>query len=327
LYRSVEEAERGDKTGGTGFLVWVNSKTATTWGYVYAVTNKHVIDNNFSVVRLNRKDGKTEIYNLTVYDWERHLESDVAIAQLGGLDSSVLRFKAIRTENFINKEAIEAFDIGLGDDVCMVGRFVHHGGKTYNMPSVRSGIISAMPNPNELISVGENKYEAFLVEMRSISGFSGSPTIFNFPTDWLMIEQSSNGQFKDPFRNRTPQADELNMLTWLVGIDTGNFPHYEKVFVEEWIEGKKHYKETNYKAENHSGFSVVIPAWKILDLLNLEVFAMTREENDKKLMAKITENPIRLDVHTNADIFSPDDFQDALKRASRKISEPVPEKK
>jgi hypothetical protein len=329
LFRSKKEAKEGIAGGGTGFLVWVDSTTGTNFGHLYAVTNKHVIKENCSVVRINTDEGKTEIYNLTYYDWELHPNSDVAIAYLGRVDSDNIRFKAIPTKHFITKEIIKAFDIGLGDDVYMVGRFIHHGGTTYNMPSVRSGIISTMPNKDELISLGENEYEAFLVEMRSISGFSGSPTIFDYPIQWFLLEVLTDNKFKNFNRKVNPEADKLSLTNWLLGIDAGNFPIYEKVYEEIEEQGEKILCGTDYKAQNHSGFSVVIPAWKILDLLNIEKFVMERKKQDKK--GQIKEGAARPDFGESeadkAPVFTEHDFMEALKQVSRKTSEPVSKKK
>jgi len=189
LYPSRKDAEEAKLGGGTGFLVSVESAVNKNRFYIYAVTNKHVIDKGGLVVRINRHDGSTEIIEFDYYDWERHPESDVAIAQIGQMDESIIKFHCICSDKLITKEIAKRLDVGLGDDVYMVGRFASHAGKTTNMPSVRSGIISALPNPNEKVHTEIGDLEAFLVEMRSISGFSGSPVIFDVPFDaWTLFE-------------------------------------------------------------------------------------------------------------------------------------------
>lgn len=56
LYPSVDEAETGEKTGGTGFLVAVASQTHPWLAYTYAVTNSHVIKEARSpMVRLHHE--------------------------------------------------------------------------------------------------------------------------------------------------------------------------------------------------------------------------------------------------------------------------------
>jgi len=302
LYPSREHAEEGKLDGGTGFLVSAESSINKNRIYIYAVTNKHVIDNGGTVVRINRHDGNTEIIEIDYYDWERHPDSDVAMAQIGQMDANVVKFHCIRFDKLVTKEIVEALDIGLGEDVYMVGRFVHHAGKTTNMPSVRSGIISAMPNPNEKVRTQIGDQEAYLVEMRSISGFSGSPVIFDVPFDvWSLfgvLAKVMNSRVDKYGNNPPPEemysvkgrrnwsfegAKGLPLSTWLLGIDAGNFPRFERVYEIKTIQDRKERKETDYKAENHSGFSIVIPAWKILDLLNSDRFAMERKKVDKEL--------------------------------------------
>lgn len=219
LYPSKETAEQGKRGGGTGFLVWIDS-VHTNQGYLYAVTNKHVIDSGGTVIRINRHDGKTEIFDLDVYNWERHPDSDVAIAQLGRVDANVIKFRSIPISNFVTKDIIEKLDIGLGDDVYMVGRFIHHSGKTYNMPSTRSGIISVMPNPDELIELGEppQKQEVYLVEMRSLAGYSGSPVVFDIP--FLDILLKVLFEILRPHEPRLPE-NFYRRLNFKEGVDLG----------------------------------------------------------------------------------------------------------
>lgn len=72
---------------------------------------------------------------------------------------------------------IEAHAIGIGDEVLMVGLFTKRYGYRKNIPIVRGGIISAMPEePIEDQETG-NLYDAYLIEIRSIGGLSGSPVI------------------------------------------------------------------------------------------------------------------------------------------------------
>jgi hypothetical protein len=70
------------------------------------------------------------------------------------------------------------FDIGPGDDVFVVGRFINREGKQKNIPSVRFGNIAQMPGEPLFLDDGK-ELECFLIEGRSISGFSGSPVFIH----------------------------------------------------------------------------------------------------------------------------------------------------
>ena len=63
--------------------------------------------------------------------------------------------------------------IRVGSPVGLTGLFVHHHGSSRNIPIVRSGNIAAMTD--EPVSTRRGLMTAFLVEVRSIGGLSGSP--------------------------------------------------------------------------------------------------------------------------------------------------------
>jgi hypothetical protein len=151
----------------------------------------------------------------------------------------------------------------------MVGRFVYHAGKYFNQPSVRSGIISVMPSD---IEVDNGTQEAFLIEMRSISGHSGSPVTWNLPL------------FHPQARIRNLSFDNKNLVDgpWLLGIDCGAFSYYDRVFKK--VRGRR--QKTDLEAKSHAGQAVVIPAWKLGELLNLEEFVKARKEEDRRLTEK-----------------------------------------
>src|SRR5690349_2234064 len=75
LYDSVSAAQDGRGFGGSGFLVHVPSKHEG-WVHPYAVTNRHVIDNGFQVLRLNTVDGRTDTISSEPEEWLLHPDGD-----------------------------------------------------------------------------------------------------------------------------------------------------------------------------------------------------------------------------------------------------------
>jgi hypothetical protein len=77
---------------------------------------------------------------------------------------------------------LQGLGVGPGDEVFMVGRFVSREGKEKNTPAVRFGSLAMVPRESfgeEQVSSGEH----FLVNCRSIFGYSGSPVfVFIDPT-------------------------------------------------------------------------------------------------------------------------------------------------
>lgn len=325
LFQDEESALNSEKAGGTGFFVHMKSDDGNDC--IYAVTNRHVIEQASAfVIRVNTNDGGFDTIPLTLCDWVNHPNgADIAIASVE-INHKHHRYSPIPAQFFVSKESVETQDVDIGDEVYMLGRFIHHGGKTFNMPSARSGIISVLPNSKELIPMNPRynmpDQEAFLVEMRSISGYSGSPVfLHNDVSDFMIKLQSILGRILD-------KNDKLNELlrnephVALAGIDAGNFPMYEDV-----LDAGDDYKKTPFKAVNHSGFSIVIPAWKIVEALkNCDEFIMQRKELDKK--SKYKESAVRLDFGEKEESsFTETEFENALKKASQKTFSPDSEKK
>lgn len=71
LYRTMEDAGEGRKTGGSGFLVAYPSKRwGVTASHYYGVTNWHVaVRDNFPIVRLNTQAGGVDVFEFYPEDW------------------------------------------------------------------------------------------------------------------------------------------------------------------------------------------------------------------------------------------------------------------
>ncbi|MDP9383051.1 MAG: hypothetical protein M3Q29_23515 [Chloroflexota bacterium] len=147
LYPSVEDAEAGKRVGGTGFLVGIPSKVNESRVYLYAATNSHVIREGKSpVIRLNTKEGKKAVLELAQEDWVHHRDADdVAACPFVLADPDAYGHRFIPQSQFLTEGSIRELDVGPGDNVYMVGRFVSHEGHQRNIPIVRFGNISMMP--------------------------------------------------------------------------------------------------------------------------------------------------------------------------------------
>ena len=76
---------------------------------------------------------------------------------------------------FATEDVMKKHGIGIGDDLAMVGLFVRHVGVQRNMPIVRTGILAAIPTEPLRDSTTGLDYWAYIAEIRSIGGLSGSP--------------------------------------------------------------------------------------------------------------------------------------------------------
>ena len=166
---------------GTGFFVGVEH---SGFPFTYLVTARHVLDeakrSNFdnSLARVNTVDGGAQLIDLGPNSrWAMFTNEaiDVAVLPLPNLDTNVFGHRLISSTTFADSAAINSCGIGAGDDLFTVGLFVLRSGKQRNIPIVRTGVIAAMPYQNEPFTRKGGTYHAYLAEMRSIGGLSGSP--------------------------------------------------------------------------------------------------------------------------------------------------------
>ena len=171
VYPDEERAREGSRAGGSGFLIHV-PLAFEPWVQVYAVTNRHVIDGGCGALRLNTSAGPTDIMQTGQCDWVMHPElDDVAIAPMQMAPRH--RWTSINAGCFVTQQMLLERAVGVGDEVLMIGRLSGTEGIGQNTPVARFGHLSMMPRAIDRAN-GLPPQESFLVECRSVSGFSGS---------------------------------------------------------------------------------------------------------------------------------------------------------
>lgn len=150
-------------------------------GDLHWVTAKHVIEGirrlgcESVFVRLNVMDGETRWVETKTSDWyssKNNPASDIAILSHGfdETDDHV----AIGPQFFLNEEIIDRLDLGVSDEVAVVGLFRHRAGRMRNIPIVRMGNVASFDH-EDLINTQLGPAPIYLIEARSIGGLSGSP--------------------------------------------------------------------------------------------------------------------------------------------------------
>ena len=246
------------KWAGTAFFVGVPLE-GTESSSVYIITAKHIIDeiqresdDKKVYLRMNLKNGGSRLIGTPIDKWIFHpQESNVDVATLNWapaqetFDYLTLPIKYAGTEDIIKKE-----NIGVGDDVFLVGLFASHFGSQKNLPIIRVGNIASMPE--EKVRTAKYGYiDAYLVEARSIGGLSGSP-VFVYMGDMRKIGNTTQLGRKG-----------LPLLYWL-GLMHGHFALSET------------------ELQINMGIAIVVPTWKILEVINQEVFMKAREKAIEK---------------------------------------------
>lgn len=304
LYPTLDAAQRGERVGGSGFLVSVPCESDQDMFFLYVVTNSHLIrEGQCSVVRFNTKDGGMAAKTGTQEGWIHHPDGDdVAILPIN-IDAKIHAKAILEYEWFATKEWINHYNIGIGDEAVMLGRFVSHEGKFRNLPAARFGHIAMMPHEPIRTPRGLMQ-EVFLVECRSLPGYSGSP-VFATPL---------------PLSAMRVISDRIVPYPKLLGIDMGHLleelPILDK---SELRRGNRVKVDENWAVQANTGMSCVIPAWKIREVLYAEEEVKIRKRIDEELH-KAKSSPVAFDVAaSDKPVFTRDHFEDALRKVTHKL--------
>jgi hypothetical protein len=216
-------------------------------GFIYLVTAKHVAVKTKNVdfyIRANTKDGESIIFKGdSGFTWFFHPNetwpSDVAVFHLAAAQEVFQRldWNTIGVDRLLTEQMRHENELAEGDEVCIVGLFSHHTGKTKNLPIVRMGHL-AMVSDEPVHTTLFGDMHAYLIEARSIRGLSGSPVFVFKPT--------GVGQWS----------------TYLLGLVHGHWDVSPKEIIEA---------TTDDAAESGSvnvGVAIVVPAEKILETIN-----------------------------------------------------------
>jgi hypothetical protein len=290
LFPTVEDAKRGSNFGGTGFAVIVPSRMHAKYGrgFVYAVTNWHVAAQGSPVIRLNTKSGPPDIIDAGPEDWFFDGKHDIAVLPIR-IEHDIHKTTTLHSRMLMSREDVKSLEIGPGDDVFMVGRFMDHDGGAKNQPAFRFGNISLDPTP---IQQSNSVFvDAYCVDLHSRSGFSGSP-VFVYRTPESDISETRETQ-RMPDVNFRHVATTSQRMFLLLGIHFAQFPELWEVTST----GKLRHESTpeplltgNRFIKGLSGMTCVLPAWSIVDVLNMPSLRARRSEMTRQRQEYYVQN-------------------------------------
>ena len=260
LYQNEKDARAGKNCGGTGVFIAVPSQHDSTRLIPFAVSNWHVaVRDGSSVIRINKLGGGVDVLPYSPEGWHWMPSSyDLAIAPVQ-MSQTVHEIGVISTDMLVSKQLVANRNIGPGEDVFMVGRFVDHDGGQTNIPAVRFGNISIMPAPIKQPN-GVSK-DTYCVDVHSRTGFSGSP-VYVYRVAGADLNQPNTVAIGGGF-------------VGLLGIHWGQFPEYWEIKqMEQAGEIEKNVLPIVEGADKvyirgMSGMTCVAPVWGILELMNL----------------------------------------------------------
>ncbi len=247
---------------GTAFLVGVKLGKSD-FASSYFITAKHVIDgireksiDQKVYLRMNLKDAGAKLVKTPIDQWLSHPnESNVDVAVFSWAPShEIFDYRYIPLEMAATQEIIQNENIGVGDDVFLTGLFQNHYGLQRNIPIIRVGNIAAMPE-EKVHTEKLGDIDAYLIEARSIGGLSGSP---------VFVYIGAMRKAGD-----TMQLGRAGLELYLLGLMHGHFD-----FDKLELDNISHDSLTNLQI--NMGIAIVVPVWKILEVINQETFANKR---------------------------------------------------
>ncbi len=254
--------------GGTGFFViHPDIVGSVEWATLYLVTARHCVEQALGkfgnlYARLNLKGGETRTVELRG-PWIKSDQADLAIMPF---EENLDLFESfIPSPSFLNDEIIQQHNFGAGDEIFITGLFTKRFGIGKNIPILRTGIVAAMPEEPIQGPRDPKPYNAYLLEVRSLGGLSGSP-VFTIVHRGFLANR--------PARQFSSMVHHVS----LVGIIRG---HWDTVSGQD----SELYNPVDGSVLN-AGIALATPAQELLSLINsAEATAMRMkdiEEESKK---------------------------------------------
>lgn len=251
--------------GGTAFVVGIPGRNNNV--FLHLVTARHVADqiqHDMFVIGMNLiEGGKVLIKSGDDFKWWYHPTEqnsvDAAVAPFATACMPDYSLQYIPEAMFATDERIKKFNIGLGDEISIIGLFTRFSGTSRHSPIVRSGNIAMMPTDKIPVNYFD-PMEAYLAEGRSIGGLSGSPV---FVQDTVKM----------------PAVDEKGQRRHLSGLGS---PHFLGLMHGHW-EVPLDFKAAEQAEAVNMGISIIVPAKKILEVIYHPELVELRKKYDANI--------------------------------------------
>jgi hypothetical protein len=269
---------------GTGFCAGVEHRGNR---FFFFITADHVVDmisGDTVYIRMNKKDGNAGSpipidKKLKIPGLDR--SHDLAIFPVPPLHEGYDADYVFMGPGDFEKILEEVWRPQPGDEVATIGLYTSHHGHTKNIPVVRVGHIAMLPN--EPVMSTRGYVEAYLVETRSILGLSGSPVCITIPPMRVVdgkiqildtglgaicigmmlgyhLSASVDDQIVVPVHQETEQQ-----------IEEGHDESGDKLSLEE----------------RNTGFAVVLPIERILEVMESEPVRKAMDDTISKTKGRV----------------------------------------
>ena len=281
IYPSVASAAADEGAGGTGFLLGVpfqDNPLSLRPAHAYVVTARHVLHDSDGqgytepALVLGFSLGQRIVVPTNAADWRFHPSGDdIAVAALPAL-SEYEMVDCLPSSDLLTEEVVPTWDIGIGTDVFLAGRYQPPDGAS--IPTVRFGSIS-----HAVIDVSDGSGHttpSFLVEGRSRGGFSGSAVVVRSS----VIATALGDRSSKPSQTlvRLEPFDR-----WILGVHWG----YASELQEATIQMQRGGSGPPIRIDINEGIMFVAPGWRILEVLNSDGFREERQQAENDFLASL----------------------------------------
>lgn len=283
MERCVLYLRDDDEVGGTAFVVSRKPSVEGVPRHWYAVTAAHVTDDYKVLCPSYRRPAA--FMPLRDLRWVRYPDDkfDLAVADITEhLPTLRAHISHVDENAFATEAVIGRLNIGVGDEVCMVGLYDHDSEGMPCDPAGRFGAISRLAQDGVLLlqsvsadgMVLAKAQPSHLVDMRSRSGFSGSP-VFVYRTPVTNLKGIAD-QVRESWDLRT----QNNLFIRLLGVHRAQFHEHAKVHRALDTKDKPIKNLEGAVLDIDDSMTAVIPAWEITTLLNEPELADMRKKRD-----------------------------------------------
>lgn len=236
---------------GSGFVAQVPGARGKS--HFYIVTAKHLAERMECcpiIMGFSYKDGSKALLEADDVHWYVHpTESgavDAAITPFAPSQWNLLGIEPVPTDLFASSEKVRGGSIGVGDEITAITEFTRFTfGEDRHMPIIRTGHLAMLP----ALPLPVKSFDPMEAYVGEIEGLSGSP-VWTRPT-------ASSG--------------EPNPI--LLGLLHGQW---------EIAAGAVRGLSAQYTSKITSGMSLIVPAHKILEVINQPELVALREKGDGK---------------------------------------------
>jgi hypothetical protein len=270
---------------GTGFIVERAAARGTR--HLYGVTNHHVAQTGGGrLLAINTKAGVQRQIETEDRDWCWSSDADVAAIDLSDHLTDDDDFAAISETEFVTDRFLQRADLGLGDEVFLIGLFAPHSGVNKVIASARFGSLSILADneapvgPYRKGGVIYRPRGRYVADMRSRPGYSGSP-VFVYRTVFVDLRNFKGDKYVVDLGEIS--SERLDTFVRLLGMHCSQFT--DDVIVDD----------NSPMLSGHTLFmpgamAVIIPAWEITAVLDRPEFEERRAMRDAK---RVMRDPIR----------------------------------